>query len=498
MVGLLPPTSTPPMSTPPTSTPPTSTPPWMVMVGMLLIVGGAVGVWVNFRNNLPSPFDIADASGQNDDYLPIIAPASSGSGSEVGSATLAAAPTVNADESYALAITPQHQSVGLIPDRLVIPTIYLDAPIISVSYKDIKVSDQVYYQWMAPDQFAAGWHDSSALLGLPGNTVLNGHHNAFGKVFKDLVKLGIGDVISIYSGSQEFRYQVVAKMLLPERFRLLSTRMENARWIAPSTDERITLITCWPADSNTHRVVVVAFPIGNPNISSAADQTPQSPVITICYNNTTMTINVSDLSQYPDYAEGACTSQTPELTIKKSVTETSYTLVGDMLHYSYLVTNTGNVSLIGVRVTDDNTTVSCPKTTLDLAGFMTCTATYTVKNADMSVENITNTAYASGLFGDVPVQSNPDSQTVVRFFKLILSAICAADPNEQNGWQVTNNNPYPVDFEYAIDGGVAGVGTIPANSTAIFETPVGSGTGVMSLYVGGLPQNNAAAATGCH
>jgi len=312
------------------------------------------------------------------------------------------------------------------------------------------------------------------------------------------VRLDIGDVIIIYSGSQEFRYQVAAKMLLPERYRPLSTRMENARWIAPSTDERITLITCWPADSNTHRVVVVAFPIDNPNISSAQDQMPQSTAITICYNNTTMTINVFDLSLYPDYTEGACTSQTPELTIKKSVTETSYTLVGDMLHYSYLVTNTGNVSLIGVGVADDKTMVSCPKTTLDLAEFMTCTATYTVKNADMSVENITNSAYASGLFGDVPVQSDPDLQTVVRFFKLILSAICAAVPNAQNGWQVVNNNPYPVDFEYAIDGGVSGVGTVHANSMATFDTPVGSGTGMMSLYVGGLPQNNAAAATGCH
>ena len=490
MVGLLPPTVT-----PPTVTPPTSTPPWMVMVGMLLIVGGAVGVWMNLRNNLPSPFDIADASGQNDNFLPIIAPASSGSGSEVGSATLAAAPTVNADESYAT--PPQHQSVGLIPDRLVIPTINLDAPIIPISYKDIQVGDEVYHQWVAPDQFAAGWQDSSALLGLPGNTVLNGHHNAYGKVFKDLVKLGIGDVIIVYSGSQEFHYQVVAKMLLPERYRPLSTRMENALWIAPSTDERITLVTCWPADSNTHRVVIVAFPIGNPNIVSAQDATLPSSVITICYNNSTLTIDVADLSKYPDYREGACTSQTPELTIKVSVTETTYTFVGDTLQYSYLVTNTGNVPLTSVGVADDKTPVFCPKTTLDLAEFMTCTAIYSVGIADMNVENITNTAYATGLFGGAQVQSNRVSQTVVRFFKLILSAICAADPNAKNGWQVVNNNPYPVDFEYAIDGGVSGLGTSPANSMAIFETPVGSGTGVMSLYVGGLQQNNAIAATGC-
>jgi len=234
------------------------------MLGMLLIVGGAVIGGVTFWNNLPSPFDIVAASGQKDNSLPIIAPASFSIGSEGESPTQAAAPTVRADGSYAPAITPQVQAVGLIPDRMVIPSINLDAPIIPVSFKEIQVGDQIYYQWLAPDQLAVGWHDSSALLGLPGNTVLNGHHNAYGKVFKDLAKLNIGDVIIVYSGAVEFRYQVVANLVLPERFEPLSTRLENARWIALSTDERITLITCWPANSNTHRVVVVAFPTGSP------------------------------------------------------------------------------------------------------------------------------------------------------------------------------------------------------------------------------------------
>ena len=241
---------------------------WMEIIGLLLIMGGAVGVWLNYRKNLASPFDIVDASGQNGNSLPIIALARSGSGTEGVSPTLAAAPTVIPNESYTPVITPQVQPVGLIPDRLVIPAIDLDAPIVPVSFKDITVGDRVYYQWLAPDQFAVGWHASSAMLGLPGNTVLNGHHNEYGKVFKDLVKLGIGDEISIYSGSQEFRYQVVANMLLPERFESLATRLDNARWIAPSTDERITLITCWPPSSNTDRVVIVAFPISDPNINS--------------------------------------------------------------------------------------------------------------------------------------------------------------------------------------------------------------------------------------
>ena len=37
-------------------------------------------------------------------------------------------------------------------------------------------------------------------------------------------------------------------------------REENGRWIQPSDDERLTLVTCWPADSNTHRLILVAVP----------------------------------------------------------------------------------------------------------------------------------------------------------------------------------------------------------------------------------------------
>ena len=383
------------------------------------------------------------------------------------------------------------------PDRLVIPVINLDAPILPVNYKTITVSSKVYYQWLAPDEYAVGWQDSSALLGVPGNTVLNGHHNAYGKVFKDLVKLEIGDVISVYSGLQEFRYQVVLKMLLPERFTPLETRLENARWIEPSADQRITLVTCWPADSNTHRVVIVAFPIESPSISSGATQITQSPEITICNNNTTMTVNQSDLGRYPNYMEGACPQETSGLTVKKSVTESSYTLVGDHLHYTYVVTNTGNVALNGVVVSDDKTMVACPKTMLEPAESMTCTAIYIIKNADLANENIINTTYVAAHASDTLVKSTAVSQTVIRFLKLILSANCAEDPAKNAGWTVENKNPYAIGYEYAIDGGVAGVGMVPANSMATFDTPAGSGTGVMSLYVAGLLQNNATAVRGC-
>ena len=54
-------------------------------------------------------------------------------------------------------------------------------------------------------------------------------------------------------------------------------------------------------------------------------------------------------------------TQTPALTLDKSTTTTTYAAVGDLIDYSYSVTNSGNVSLAGqVTVRDDKATVSCP------------------------------------------------------------------------------------------------------------------------------------------
>jgi len=124
----------------------------------------------------------------------------------------------------------------------------------------LHVEGQEYRQWTAPDGYAVGWHSSSALLHQNGNTVLNGHNNIYGEVFRTLVDLEEGDVIYAYSNTRERMFIVSNKMILPEQYESLQTRMENARWIQPSEDERLTLITCWPYQGNSHRLIIVAVP----------------------------------------------------------------------------------------------------------------------------------------------------------------------------------------------------------------------------------------------
>ena len=51
----------------------------------------------------------------------------------------------------------------------------------------------------------------------------------------------------------------------------------------------------------------------------------------------------------------------PALSLVKTANPLTYSLVGDVINYSYLVKNTGNVDLAGpVTVNDDKTTVTCP------------------------------------------------------------------------------------------------------------------------------------------
>lgn len=155
---------------------------------------------------------------------------------------------------------------GAVPLWLHIDVIALEAPIIEAQAVTVELEEdgEVYefVQWEAPDEEAVGWHTNTALLGEAGNTVLNGHHNAYGRVFRSLAYLQEGDYIQVYGDDgQWYTYIVANKMVLPEWNVTLEQRMENAAWIQPSEDERLTLITCWPEQSNSHRLIIVARPV---------------------------------------------------------------------------------------------------------------------------------------------------------------------------------------------------------------------------------------------
>ena len=143
------------------------------------------------------------------------------------------------------------------PTRLVIPSVGIDAPVQVAGWFTDPNTGMAY--WETPAD-AAGFHQDSALPGWAGNTVLSGHHNIDGKVFEHLHEIQPGDTITLYVDAVAYHYQVIDNFIVPERDASEEQRRQNAAWIAPTDDERLTLVTCWPANDNSHRVIVVARP----------------------------------------------------------------------------------------------------------------------------------------------------------------------------------------------------------------------------------------------
>lgn len=156
---------------------------------------------------------------------------------------------------------PPPATASGIPERLVIPSIALDAPVLPAESRIVAIGGRRYREWLAPDRYAAGWHPTSARVGTPGNTVLSGHNNIAGAVFRRLADVRIGDRIRVYTRDGVFLYEVTERHILPERGQPLAIRLANARWIGPTADERLTLVTCWPPWGNSHRLIVVARPL---------------------------------------------------------------------------------------------------------------------------------------------------------------------------------------------------------------------------------------------
>jgi sortase A len=145
------------------------------------------------------------------------------------------------------------------PTRLVIPRINLDTPVVEVGWRIVESNGKRISVWDVADSIA-GWHRGSGYPGNLGNTVLSGHHNIKGEIFRYLVELEEGDSVELYVDDQRYPYRVTEKHILQEKGMSDEVRSENARWIAKTTDERVTLVTCWPYTNNTHRVIVVARP----------------------------------------------------------------------------------------------------------------------------------------------------------------------------------------------------------------------------------------------
>lgn len=115
-------------------------------------------------------------------------------------------------------------------------------------------------------------------------------------------------------------------------------------------------------------------------------------------------------------------AQSASLVLAKTVTPTTVTTLGATVVYSYLVTNSGNVTLTDVGITESEftgtglaPTPSCPVAAAQLApgNSVTCTASYVVVQGDLDQGAVDNTAVATATGPTLaPVSSNVDSALV--------------------------------------------------------------------------------------
>ena len=146
------------------------------------------------------------------------------------------------------------------PTRIVAESINLDAPVVETGWQDAIRDGVPTKVWVVVD-YAAGWHQNSMLPGQGGNIVLSGHHNIKGEVFRYIVDLEIGDMVNLSVGDQSYDYVVNDKFIVKDKGEPESVRRANAKWIGPFNEERLTLVTCWPYNNNTNRVIVIAKPM---------------------------------------------------------------------------------------------------------------------------------------------------------------------------------------------------------------------------------------------
>ncbi len=150
------------------------------------------------------------------------------------------------------------------PTRIIIPSLGIDAPVVPTDLGTGAVDGSIQPVWQVVPPDRAGWHRGSAELGRPGNTVINGHNWPQNAVFCDLYQIQPGARLILYSDETPFVYQVTDVLLLQEAGQPLSVRQENARYILPTEDERVTLVTCHPYGSLEYRLIVIARPAETP------------------------------------------------------------------------------------------------------------------------------------------------------------------------------------------------------------------------------------------
>jgi len=173
---------------------------------------------------------------------------------EVRAKTPAPAPTAPPVEAVVVESAP--------PEHIRSQAIDLDMEVVPVGWKQVVRDGKTVSMWEV-GSYVASWHRTSAMPGQVGNMVITGHNNIEGSVFGRLPELREGDQVVVEASGRPYTYTVESMFVVREKDATPEQRAWNGQWIGAFPDERLTLVTCYPPDGNSHRLIVIAKPAAN-------------------------------------------------------------------------------------------------------------------------------------------------------------------------------------------------------------------------------------------
>ncbi len=160
------------------------------------------------------------------------------------------ADTAKPDNTETEAVLPESPEA---PVRVVVPAAGVDAKVSNPASLNMSALDSALLS-------GAARYPTSAMLGTSGTVLLFGHsshlpvvHNKAYKAFNNIENLKNGEIISVYSGTTEYRYRVTGVKL--------ADASEDVVQL-PKTGRHLVLVTCDNFSKKTARFVVTADFVG--------------------------------------------------------------------------------------------------------------------------------------------------------------------------------------------------------------------------------------------
>jgi len=157
----------------------------------------------------------------------------------------------------------------------------------------------------------------------------------------------------------------------------------------------------------------------------------------------------------------------PSLSLVKTAGVSDFTMPGETISYSYTVTNTGNITVNAIAVSDDKiASVSCPVSSLIPGAQTVCSADYVTTQADVDAGSVTNIASVTGapLGGVLPPVTVSETVDAVQSPQLTLvktpvdTDFAAVGDTVSYTYEVTNSgNTTIVDRITVVDDKIADV-----------------------------------------